>query len=167
MPAASSTPRCWSPSSTTSRRAVIAQMACSSCRETRTSSCPGTLRSTARASAGSAAYRSERPGGDRPAYADKATRIGIRVQDLLDSKILRQKLELAVAEKNVWLERVYELAPQDVEAVVAEQLRFAERLAYVSTRRSSWIAHFAPASACCSKELRGRCSTWITAPIRS
>ncbi len=41
--------------------------------------------------------------GIGPAYADKATRIGIRVQDLLDPKILRQKLELAVAEKNVWL----------------------------------------------------------------
>ncbi len=67
--------------------------------------------------------------GIGPAYADKATRIGIRVQDLLDSKILRQKLELAVEEKNIWLERVYELAPQDVEEVVAEQLRFAERLA--------------------------------------
>ena len=35
--------------------------------------------------------------GIGPAYADKATRIGIRVQDLLDPKILRQKLELAVA----------------------------------------------------------------------
>ena len=46
--------------------------------------------------------------GIGPAYADKATRIGIRVQDLLDAKILRQKLELAVAEKNVWLERVYD-----------------------------------------------------------
>ena len=34
--------------------------------------------------------------GIGPAYADKATRIGIRVQDLLDPKILRQKLELAV-----------------------------------------------------------------------
>jgi adenylosuccinate synthase len=67
--------------------------------------------------------------GIGPAYADKATRIGIRVQDLLDPKILRQKLELAVEEKNVWLERVYELAPQDVEAVVAEHLRFAGRLA--------------------------------------
>ena len=73
-----------------------------------------------------------------------------------------------MAEKNVWLERVYELAPQDVEAVVAEQLRFAERLApYVSDTSLLVIAHFAPASACCSKELRGRCSTWITAPIRS
>ncbi|MBA3402478.1 MAG: adenylosuccinate synthase [Actinobacteria bacterium] len=67
--------------------------------------------------------------GIGPAYADKATRIGIRVQDLLDPKILRQKLELAVEEKNVWLERVYDLEPHDVEEVVASQLRFAERLA--------------------------------------
>jgi adenylosuccinate synthase len=67
--------------------------------------------------------------GIGPAYADKATRIGIRVQDLLDPKILRQKIELAVAEKNVWLERVYELDPFDVESVVASYLGHAERLA--------------------------------------
>jgi adenylosuccinate synthase len=66
--------------------------------------------------------------GIGPAYADKATRIGIRVQDLLDPKILRQKLELAVTEKNVWLERVYGLEPFDVEVVVRAQLEFAERL---------------------------------------
>jgi adenylosuccinate synthase len=66
--------------------------------------------------------------GIGPAYADKATRIGIRVQDLLDPKILRQKLELAVAEKNVWLERVYELEPFDVEEVVVASLGHAERL---------------------------------------
>ncbi len=66
--------------------------------------------------------------GIGPAYADKATRIGIRVQDLLDPRILRQKLELAVAEKNVWLERVYELEPFDVDEVVAEHLRHAKRL---------------------------------------
>ena len=67
--------------------------------------------------------------GIGPAYADKATRIGIRVQDLLDPKILRQKLELAVAEKNVWLQRVYELEPFAVEEVVSAQLAFAARLA--------------------------------------
>ncbi len=66
--------------------------------------------------------------GIGPAYADKATRIGIRVQDLLDGKILRQKLELAVAEKNVWLDRVYGLEQFDVEEVVQEQLGYAERL---------------------------------------
>ena len=66
--------------------------------------------------------------GIGPAYADKATRIGIRVQDLLDPKILRQKLALAVAEKNVWLERVYDLDPFDVEEIVESHLVFAERL---------------------------------------
>ncbi|HXF98464.1 MAG TPA: adenylosuccinate synthase [Gaiellaceae bacterium] len=66
--------------------------------------------------------------GIGPAYADKATRIGVRVQDLLDAKILRQKLELAVAEKNVWLERVYGLEPYDLEEVVASHLGYAERL---------------------------------------
>ena len=71
--------------------------------------------------------------GIGPAYADKATRIGIRVQDLLDPKILREKLELAVAEKNVWLERVYELEPFDAETVLQEYLRHAERIA-------PWIA---------------------------
>jgi adenylosuccinate synthase len=39
--------------------------------------------------------------GIGPAYADKASRIGIRVQDLLDPKILRQKIEVALAEKNL------------------------------------------------------------------
>jgi adenylosuccinate synthase len=38
--------------------------------------------------------------GIGPAYADKAARLGIRVQDILDSKILRQKFETALAEKN-------------------------------------------------------------------
>ncbi len=71
--------------------------------------------------------------GIGPAYADKATRIGIRVQDLLDAKILREKLELAVAEKNVWLERVYELEPFDAGEIFEMYLRHAERLA-------PWIA---------------------------
>src|SRR4051794_15429098 len=44
--------------------------------------------------------------GIGPAYADKASRIGIRVQDVLDAKILRQKIEVALAEKNLWLERI-------------------------------------------------------------
>ena len=71
--------------------------------------------------------------GIGPAYADRATRIGIRVQDLLDPKILREKVELAAGEKNMWLERVYGIDPFDVEDVVARTLAHAERLApYVS-----------------------------------
>ena len=63
--------------------------------------------------------------GIGPAYADKATRIGIRVQDLLDPKILREKVELAAGEKNVWLERVYGIEPFDVGEVVALTLGHA------------------------------------------
>jgi len=66
--------------------------------------------------------------GIGPAYADKAARIGIRVQDLLDPKILRQKIETALAEKNVWLERVYELEPFELDEVAAREEAFARRL---------------------------------------
>ena len=67
--------------------------------------------------------------GIGPAYADKASRLGIRVQDVLDPKILRQKIEVALAEKNVWLERVYEVEPVDLEDVWARYAGYAERLA--------------------------------------
>jgi adenylosuccinate synthase len=67
--------------------------------------------------------------GIGPAYADKASRIGIRVQDVLDAKILRQKIEVALAEKNVWLERVYETEGFELEAVWATYAGYAERLA--------------------------------------
>jgi adenylosuccinate synthase len=66
--------------------------------------------------------------GIGPAYADKAARIGIRVQDVLDPKILRQKIEVALAEKNVWLERVYEAEPFELEDVAARYERYAQRL---------------------------------------
>ena len=66
--------------------------------------------------------------GIGPCYADKASRIGIRVQDLLDPKILRQKIEVALAEKNVWLERVYEAEPFELEQVAAQYEGFAQRL---------------------------------------
>jgi adenylosuccinate synthase len=71
--------------------------------------------------------------GIGPAYADKASRIGIRVQDVLDAKILRQKIEVALAEKNVWLERVYEVDPFDLEEVASAYEEHAQRLrAYVA-----------------------------------
>lgn len=66
--------------------------------------------------------------GIGPCYADKALRIGIRVQDLLDPKILRQKIETALAEKNVWLERVYESEPFELETVAEEYEGYAKRL---------------------------------------
>jgi adenylosuccinate synthase len=66
--------------------------------------------------------------GIGPAYADKSARLGIRVQDLFDPKILRQKIEVALAEKNVWLERVYGAAPLDLEDVAGRSESWAERL---------------------------------------
>jgi adenylosuccinate synthase len=67
--------------------------------------------------------------GIGPAYADKASRLGIRVQDVLDPKILRQKIEVALAEKNLWLERIYEAEPFDLEEVWERYAGLAERLA--------------------------------------
>jgi adenylosuccinate synthase len=67
--------------------------------------------------------------GIGPAYADKASRLGIRVQDVLDPKILRQKIEVALAEKNVWLERVYEVEPFELEDVWTRYSGYARRLA--------------------------------------
>ena len=67
--------------------------------------------------------------GIGPTYADKASRIGIRVQDVLDAKILREKIEVALAEKNLWLERIYEAEPIDLEEVWSLYAGFAERLA--------------------------------------
>jgi len=49
--------------------------------------------------------------GIGPAYADKASRIGLRVQDLLDPKIFREKLDLVLMEKNHLLTRVYNRLP--------------------------------------------------------
>jgi adenylosuccinate synthase len=66
--------------------------------------------------------------GIGPAYADKAARIGIRVQDILDPKILRQKFETALAEKNVVLERVYGVEPLEVEEQAEAMEGFAARL---------------------------------------
>jgi adenylosuccinate synthase len=66
--------------------------------------------------------------GIGPCYADKAARLGIRVQDLLDPKILRQKIEVALAERNVWLERVYGAEPLGLEDVAERYERYARRL---------------------------------------
>ena len=49
--------------------------------------------------------------GIGPAYADKAARVGLRVQDLLDPKIFRQKLDVVLKEKNAVLAKVYNRLP--------------------------------------------------------
>ena len=67
--------------------------------------------------------------GIGPAYADKATRVGLRVQDMLDRKIFSAKLEVALKEKNLILTRVYGRLPLDQDEVESEYLSYAERLA--------------------------------------
>jgi adenylosuccinate synthase len=66
--------------------------------------------------------------GIGPCYADKAARLGIRVQDLLDAKILRQKIEVALAEKNIWLERVYGIEPLELEELAERLEGYAQRM---------------------------------------
>jgi adenylosuccinate synthase len=66
--------------------------------------------------------------GIGPAYADKAARLGIRVQDVLDPKILRQKFETALVEKNVLLERVHGVEPLDAQTLADQMEVYAARL---------------------------------------
>ena len=66
--------------------------------------------------------------GIGPAYADKINRIGIRVQDLFDTSILRQKLEAALKDKNQVLVKVFNRNNINVEDVLAEYLNYAEIL---------------------------------------
>jgi len=60
--------------------------------------------------------------GIGPAYADKATRVGLRVQDMLDKKIFREKLDQVLREKNAVLAKIYNRLPADADAIAEEYL---------------------------------------------
>ena len=66
--------------------------------------------------------------GIGPAYTDKYSRFGIRVQDLFDPKIFSEKVEAALEEKNRILPRVYNTLPMDPKEIIDEYLAFAPRL---------------------------------------
>jgi adenylosuccinate synthase len=66
--------------------------------------------------------------GIGPAYADKMSRLGVRVQDLFDEKILRQKVEGALEIKNQLLVKGYNRKAIAVDDVVGELLTYADRL---------------------------------------
>lgn len=66
--------------------------------------------------------------GIGPAYADKISRVGIRIQDLFDENILRQKVEGALHQKNHLLVKVYNRRAISVDEVVDDLLSYAERL---------------------------------------
>ncbi len=67
--------------------------------------------------------------GIGPAYADKAARIGLRVQDLLDPKIFSAKLGIALKEKNLVLTRVYGRLPLDQAEIEEQYLMYGAKLA--------------------------------------
>jgi len=66
--------------------------------------------------------------GVGPAYADKVNRLGIRVQDLFDESILRQKVEAALDQKNHLLVKVYNRRAIDANEIADHLLGFADRL---------------------------------------
>ena len=66
--------------------------------------------------------------GIGPTYADKINRVGIRVQDLFDENILRQKVEGALNQKNHLLVKVYNRRAITVDEIVEDLLSYAERL---------------------------------------
>ena len=67
--------------------------------------------------------------GIGPAYADKAARVGLRVQDLLDAKIFREKLDVVLKEKNAVLAKVYNRLPLSADDIAQRYLdEFAPRI---------------------------------------
>ncbi|MGO1398471.1 Adenylosuccinate synthetase [Brevibacterium sp. Mu109] len=66
--------------------------------------------------------------GIGPTYSDKSGRLGIRVQDLFDESILRQKVEGALRQKNELLVKVYNRRAILTDEIVDYFLSFADRL---------------------------------------
>ena len=64
--------------------------------------------------------------GIGPAYEDKISRCGIRVQDLLDEKIFREKVEAALFLKNQILTKIYDLEPYTVDQICEMYLPYAD-----------------------------------------
>ena len=66
--------------------------------------------------------------GVGPAYSDKVNRVGIRIQDIFDESILRQKVAAALEQKNQLLVKVYNRRAIEAEAIVQSLMRHAEVL---------------------------------------
>lgn len=66
--------------------------------------------------------------GIGPCYSDKINRLGIRVQDLLDAKILREKVEASLDQKNELLVKVYNRRPILIDEVVDALLAHADAI---------------------------------------
>jgi adenylosuccinate synthase len=79
--------------------------------------------------------------GIGPTYADKMNRIGIRVQDLFDEKILRQKVQAALDLKNQLLVKIYNRRAVTVDQVTDSLLRHADRIRPMVTDTSLLLSN--------------------------
>ena len=108
--------------------------------------------------------------GIGPAYADKAARIGLRVQDLLDPKIFRQKLDVVLKEKNLILAKIYNrlaLSARRYRGALPGRVRAPPGPSH-RRRRRPCPRHAAPAAGgCFSKARRPLSSTSTMARTRS
>jgi len=66
--------------------------------------------------------------GIGPAYTDKFARHGIRVQDLFDEKIFREKLEVALRDTNLMLTKAYNQLPMEMGSIADEYMEMAEQI---------------------------------------
>lgn len=66
--------------------------------------------------------------GIGPTYADKSERVGIRMIDLMDEKRMPKKLRWAIEQKNIVLQKLYNLEPLDADAIIEEYRGYADRL---------------------------------------
>ena len=108
--------------------------------------------------------------GIGPAYADKAARVGIRVQDLFDPKIFRQKLDVALKEKNAVLAKVYNRLPlsaADIADALPRRVRPADRADGGRHRRHGPRRPGQPGARSCSRGPRPPSWTSTTGPIPS
>ena len=102
--------------------------------------------------------------GIGPCYQDKMARIGLRMQDMLDEALFRDKLETALARVNPELELIYNLPTYTVDQICDEYLPMAERLRPYITETSLLLNNMIDeARTCCLRAPRRRCSTSITA----
>ena len=107
--------------------------------------------------------------GIGPAYGDKAARVGLRVQDLLDAKIFREKLDVVLKEKNHVLAKVYNRLPLRATDIAARYLEeYAPRLApLIGDAVDTVHQALSPGRTSFSRGHRPRSSISTTAPIPS
>ena len=66
--------------------------------------------------------------GIGPAYMDKAARVGIRIADLLDKEIFRERLERNLAEKNRQFVKLYDSEPISIDDIFEEYYEYGQQI---------------------------------------